>query len=560
MRAFRLPLWLGLAAGLSAGATEDRMAAATADPAEVRLSIVGTNDLHGRVLPEDGRGGAGLFAGYLRNLRAARARDGGGVVLLDAGDMLQGTLESNLGEGAIVVEAYNALRYDAAAIGNHEFDFGPAGPESVPAGPTDDPRGALKARASEARFPLLAANLIDEATGRPVDWPNVKPSVLVEVAGVRVGIVGGTTEETLQTTMAANVVGLRMAPLAETLAREASALRGRGAQVVIATVHAGGQCRAFDAPQDLSSCDPDGEILRVARALPAGSVDVIVGGHVHQAMAHVVGGIPIIQSYALGRAFGRVDLVLRGGRIAETRIFPPQQIVAGRYEGEDVTADAAYARMAADDLERARALRERPLGVTLADEFTYDDKNESEVGNLLADMMLAGAPAHADVALINGGGLRASLPAGTLEYGELFTAFPFDNRFALVRMSGAELRAVVTGNVAAGGAIVSLAGLRVATTCRDGRPYADLVRDGGTPLRDDETIVVATVDFLATGGGGIFPRLAPDSVRILDAPLVRDSVAEALARHGGTLVGTAWYDPRRPRLNLGGARPLRCDT
>src|SRR5687767_452444 len=88
-------------------------------PGAVTLTILGTNDLHGALerLP--------LFAGYVANVRAARAADGGGVVLLDAGDMFQGTLESNLAEGAHVVRAYNAIGYTAAAVGNHEFDFGP---------------------------------------------------------------------------------------------------------------------------------------------------------------------------------------------------------------------------------------------------------------------------------------------------------------------------------------------------------------------------------------------------------------------------------------------------
>src|SRR5678815_334445 len=95
----------------------------------VTISIVGTNDLHGHIeaLPRLG--------GYLANLRRERARTGGGVVLVDAGDMFQGTLESNLNEGAAVVRAYNALKYDAAAIGNHDFDFGPVGLATGPRAP-----------------------------------------------------------------------------------------------------------------------------------------------------------------------------------------------------------------------------------------------------------------------------------------------------------------------------------------------------------------------------------------------------------------------------------------
>ncbi len=129
-------------------------------PGAVTLTIIGTNDLHGALerLP--------IFAGFVANVRAARAADGGGVLLLDGGDMFQGTLESNLGEGADVVRAYNQLGYAAAAIGNHEFDFGPAGPRVTVASAEDDAHGALKARAAEARFPFVSSNIIDRRAAR----------------------------------------------------------------------------------------------------------------------------------------------------------------------------------------------------------------------------------------------------------------------------------------------------------------------------------------------------------------------------------------------------------
>src|SRR4029079_19293079 len=132
--------------------------------ATITISVVATSDLHGAVLPRGARGGGELFGGYLRNLRAARMRDGGGVLLVDSGDMFQGTLESNLNEGAAVVRAYNALGYAAGGIGNHECDYGPVGADETPQKPGEDPRGALKARAASARFPFLAANTIDNAT------------------------------------------------------------------------------------------------------------------------------------------------------------------------------------------------------------------------------------------------------------------------------------------------------------------------------------------------------------------------------------------------------------
>ena len=148
----------------------------------VTLSIIGTTDLHGYFMERNGRGGLPLFAGYVNNLRAARGADGGAVLLIDAGDTFQGGVESDLSEGAVVVDAYNALGYTALAVGNHEFDFGSADRPGARQDAHADPRGALKARAAQAHFPFLAANLLDEATGRAVEWPNVHPSTLIEAS------------------------------------------------------------------------------------------------------------------------------------------------------------------------------------------------------------------------------------------------------------------------------------------------------------------------------------------------------------------------------------------
>ena len=95
-----------------------------------------------------------------------------------------------------------------------------------------------------------------------------------------------------------------------TIAAEAKQLRGNGASVVVVTSHAGGRCTTFTTPTDLSSCEPNEEIMQVARALPSGLVDVIVAGHAHSGMAHQVAGVAIIESYMGGRTFGRVDLVV----------------------------------------------------------------------------------------------------------------------------------------------------------------------------------------------------------------------------------------------------------
>lgn len=547
----------------------------------ITVSVVGTNDVHGGIVERDGRGGLALFGGYIRNLREARARDGGAVLLIDAGDMFQGTLESNLTEGASVVAAYNYLGYAAAAVGNHEFDFGPVGPPSIPVDPTDDPRGALKARAAEARFPFLAANLIDTATGRRVEWPNVRPSILTNVEGIPIGIVGVLTKEALIATIAANVSGLSIAPLAPAIEEEARALRSNGAAIVIVTAHAGGRCTAFTNPDDLSACDQTGEIFGVVRALPRGTVDLIVAGHSHAGMAHYVEGVPITEAYTGGRAFGRVDLTIdRAARkIIGTRIFAPRDLCArenpathtcdaaslaaasrpAEYEGKPVAPDTQIAALLAPALELVRALKSRPLGITLETAVRRQGV-DSPLGNLFTDAIRASVPG-ADVALHNvSGGLRADLPAGPLTYGSVYEVMPFDNRVVSIRVTGAQLEQIFARQFAQSKRILGVSGVTVRGRCAGGALDVALQRPSGAPVGDDEPLVVVTNDFLVTGGDDVLtPVIPPEGIRIPnDAPLSRDVLATYLTKRGGSLREDQLIDRTTPRIALEGSPPLSC--
>jgi 5'-nucleotidase len=538
----------------------------------VTISIVGTNDLHGALvrLP--------LFAGFVNNLRAARAADGG-VLLVDGGDMFQGTLESNLAEGADVVRAYNQIGYAAVAIGNHEFDYGPVGPAAIPTSPGDDPRGALKARIREAKFRFLASNIVDDATGSRIQWrdPEVPGAVIVDVAGVRIGVIGASTEATAATTMAANFAGLRVAPTAQAIVTQASALRGQQARLIVATMHIGSNCKKFDNPDDDSSCDKSEELYRMLTDLPPGTVDVIIGGHTHAGVAHRIGGVAVIESYSSGRAFGRIDVrVDADDKITGVQIFPPHLMCAldkndnpvavsdcqpGDYEGKPVVPDPKVQAIVDTAIERAGALRKEPLGVALTDIVRRAWATESAEGNLFCDLMLAARP-DAQVSLTNGGGLRADLSAGSLTYGELFQAIPFDNRFAIVELTGKDLRTLVAGNLAHGAGILSWGGLTARARCKAGK--LDLqIQVKGKPLDDAVHYKVATSDFLASGGDGVIGRLKlPEGAIHIDSAIIRDAIADVLRGWKGTPKATIdpaqLYSPSRPRLDYLGKRPVEC--
>ena len=543
----------------------------SSDPGHVTLSIVGTNDLHGAIFPLNDRGGVALLGGYMRNLRAVREAEGGALLLIDAGDTFQGGIESNLSEGAVVVDAYNAMGYAAAAIGNHEFDFGAV--DAAPVGQTrhDDPRGALKAIASRANFPFLAANLLDEDTGRPVSWPNVSPSAIVEAAGVTVGIIGVMTRDALRSTLAANVYGLDLAPLASTVAAEATRLREQGASLIIVTAHAGGACRRFDDPADLSSCDPSSEIFEVARSLPRGLVDVIVAGHQHAGIAHQVAGIAIIESFSAGRSFGRVDVTMdrRTRRVVDVRIFAPHDLCAafelgtkrcgdpdGRpgtsvpasYEGKPVRPDAAIVAAMYPALQRVRGLQAIPLEVVLDTPIGRRGDLESPLGNLFADAIREAMGADASIHNNARGGLRADMPAGPLTFGGLYDVFPFDNRLVRLQLTGAELGRMLAAEIRRGrrGAL-GISGFFMRAGCGIDGIHVGLSRAPGQPIADDELLTVVTTDTLASGS--VFgPALSPRRVRVpVDAPVAREVVAEWLRTRGGHVRLEHVVNLERPR-------------
>ncbi len=549
---------------------------------EFTISFLGTNDVHGQLLPAGDRGGLVAISAYVSALRAARNEDGGAVLLIDAGDMWQGTLESNLVEGAAVVDAYNAIGFDAAAIGNHEFDFGPEGRKAIPETDADDPRGALKQQAARANFPLLAANLIDESTGEPVAWDNVRPSIMLDAKGLKIGIIGITTAGALRTTIAANVTGLRVAPLAETVIKEATVLRNKGAAIVIVTAHAGSSCTQFNDPLDLSSCNTNGEIMRLADAIPRGLVDHIFAGHVHKGIAHVVNGISITSSYANTRAFSRVDLRIdrNSGRIVSRKVHPPHwaclrvlpstgecvapdstaaEGVRASYEGREIAPDPAVLAIADRAAALAAETKNEKLGISLVAPFLHPPATESALANLMTDAIRQ--QIGGDVAIHNVvGGIRNILPAGDLTFGGVYEMFPFDNRVVEIELSGRELRRVIATQAHRKGHRAGFSGMQVYVSCANDSMDVVLELSDGSTVHDDDRVMLIANDFLVLGGDDILTPVIPDAGFEMDysGPLVRDTLVDWFRSQGGTLDPANFLTTDSPRWNVPDPLPAGC--
>jgi 5'-nucleotidase len=552
MRNLFLTLSLLVVAGCAQVATQPELAV---------ITVIGTNDVHGELVEQTDRGGLTTLSGYVNAVRRARATDGG-LLLVDAGDMWQGTLESNLNEGYSMVEAYNAMGYAAAAIGNHEFDFGPLGPKSIPESEGDNPFGALQARASKASFPLLAANLIDASTGQMVEWDNVQASAVVQRAGVRIGIIGVLTESTRATTIAANVRDIRIAPLAAAIEEQAEVLRLAGASLIVVVAHAGSRCTEFDDPFDTSSCRMDGEIMQVAEALPSGLVDHIVAGHVHQGIAHDINGIAVTASYSNTRAFSRVDFTIdrNSGEVVERRIYPPQRIVAGdTYEGREIVPDPDVLAIAERARDMAAKRRAEPLGVVMEEPMLHRTRPESPLANLFTDAMLQ--MNDADIAIHNvWGGIRAELPEGELTYGDVYRVFPFDNRVAIIELTGKELRSIIAAQAHNRKRAAGFSGMRVYVSCEANDMRVSMLRPDGTEIRDEEVLRVVANDFLLLGGDNVLSPVIPDEGFAMpnSTPFVRETLAEWFRSNPGEMEPDDFVDPDELRWNLPPEVPADC--
>src|SRR5439155_166260 len=264
-------------------------------PDSTLLRVLAINDFHGALEPQVWPwsaarpvGGAAALKPWLDSLARGCFC---ATIRLDAGDEMQGTPVSNFNFGRPAIAALNALGIDAAAIGNHEFDW------------TVD---TLRARMAEAHYRFLAANITDSAgTARP-DW--AEPFTVIERGGVRVAVIGLALPATPETTSPRNVRGLAFGDGARAVRRVLPQARA-AADYVIVRAHVGAFCDGDGAAVPLGPAACHGEIIDLARSLDSGSVDLIVSGHTHSLVNTVVNGIPIVQARSSGAGIALVDFV-----------------------------------------------------------------------------------------------------------------------------------------------------------------------------------------------------------------------------------------------------------
>ncbi|MEM6730003.1 MAG: bifunctional UDP-sugar hydrolase/5'-nucleotidase [Myxococcota bacterium] len=557
-----LALLFGACAAPSAAPTAESNSSA---PRARCVTLLATNDVHGsiegRVLRASGHsvetGGLLTMSGYVEAIRKTSPHP---VFLLDAGDIYQGTLASNHFWGRSIIDIYNAMDFDLAVLGNHEFDFGDGERKNK------DVLGVVRDRVAQAEFPFLTANVYEKSSGERIDWPNTRPSVLLEKSGIKVGFIGASTTSTPTTTKAQNVVSLSFPDPAPIIEREAAKLRAAGAELVVFVAHIGGGCKNLLNPFDLSTCDLKSEMFDILSRLPEGTIDVAAGGHTHQYVAHWYRGIATVEAGARAKSLARVDAcVSPDGGIDEERstIHQPIEMCAREWheggckkrKNTSGTRPATYAGVAISPtlvangaatpyLEKIATLKNQDLNVLLPFQLERDDApREKNLGLLIAEGMAR--TTKSGLAIHNRGGVRADIEAGPVQYGEVFMVSPFGNLVAHVNLTPDEIHQFVEALYSRRSQIPYMNGLVGSDT--NGTITVSLA--SGEPWDPKKRYTIATSDFVAYGGDGFQPILDRAGLenRFITDTLIRDALITMLKeRFPNTGSATATREERSP--------------
>ena len=444
-----------------------------------RLRIIATNDFHGALESRPDAngtltGGAAYTAAAIEKARA-ECTESCVSILVDGGDMFQGTPVSNLAFGRPVVDYYNRMGYTAAALGNHEFDWG---------------QDTLRARMRGARYAILAANVrLDN--GADAKW--IRDDSIVVRGNTKVGLIGIATPETVTSTFPANVKGLEFLDPAPVIDAEAKKLRARGADVIVVIAHEGGFC---NSTAGVESCN--GDIFDVAKRITE-KVDVIVSGHTHSRLDTEVNGIPIVQARSSGQAIDVIDVPLdEKGGVAGTAVAEVRPVIVA-----SLTAFAPVDSIVRRASARVASLVKRR--VASIDTTLTRDGSQYALGNLIADAQRWAG--KGDIAVMNNHGIRANLRAGEITYGTLFEIQPFANTLSRVRMSGAQVREYFEKLLSGSEPLVHVSGVTIGydPSKPAGSRIVSLQLSDGRTLSENASYNVVMNNFMAAGGSNMGP-------------------------------------------------------
>lgn len=386
-------------------------------------------------------------------------------------------------------------------VGNHEFDEGVVELRRLIYGGAHPEGPFLEEPWQGARFPYVSANVIDNVSGQPL-FP---PYTIVRAGEVRIGVVGAVLQDTPSAVSPDGVASVRFMPEADAINKSVRALTGQGVEAIVVTIHQGGEQASYEGPTDEQVAGPSGPLVDIVRELD-GAVDVVISGHAH---AFSNARLPtssgqralVTQAWSAGRAFAAIELGV--DRTTGDVVSSSARIIT-TYADQAPGESAADVAMLVEKAKAATSTRvERVVGEAAAPVVcsVASDSGESALGDLIADAQRA--MAHADIAFMNEGGIRADLQAGPITWGALFAIQPFGNALTTMTLSGAEVRAVLEQQFTGGAGRLQISGLRY-TFRASASAHEHVLRAtvDGKALVPDRLYRVVTNSFLAAGGDG----------------------------------------------------------
>lgn len=487
--------------------------------ADFALTILHTNDLHAHIEPT--KIGKATYGGYAKQatlVKKFRTEDPN-TILVNGGDTFQGTLFFTQYIGMADLSLMNVIGYDGMAVGNHEFDLGPA------------PLGEF---AKFATFPVLSSNL--DVSGEETLRTTIKPYAIKMVGGQKIGMIGATTPDL--PTISSPGPNVKLMDLYDSINKSIVALKNEGVNKILLLSHLG-----YDLEKD------------VAKRCPG--LDVVVGGHSHTYLGMPTGiqGFPtppgpyptivqnsestvlVVSSWEWGKVFGRLRVKFDdAGKVNSWADSVPVLV------DESIPDDPTVASMINALTKPIESLRKTVVATTPV-ALTRDNSGNgnSLLGNLICDAMLATtSKAGATMAIMNNGGIRSNIDAGPITFDEVIQTSPFGNTLVVLDLTGAELLATL--ETAAGRVGEDGRGVMIHVS-KGTQIHYDLSKSvgkrvvsatvGGRAVTSEGTYRIVTNSFVSTGGDGFTAIKEAKGYRIDTGTLDRDALVEFLRGYKG---------------------------
>ena len=442
------------------------------------VTILYTNDFHSAFDPvpaywlkgTPNLGGAAQLTTYINQIRAKEKT----TFLFDTGDMFTGQL-SFLTKGEALMEMMMSMKYDAMAIGNHEFDYG-----------ADN----FEKQMNRVPFPVLGANIFYKGTNHRYS----RPYTIIEKNGVRLGVIGIIGIDARSVALSSGITNLDFAdpiPIVREFVKE---LKPQ-VDLIVVLAHQGKtgpmQTDAENRPEVQRDFDED---IRLTTEVEG--IDVFVGGHAHRGIekpyVNPKTGTLIVQTYGYGTRLGYLKLKLQGKKI----VSHSGELL--KVWSDKLTPDREVARK----LAYYKEILAPKIGVvqgTIKNRLVRDYNRESSLGNFVADVLRE--VTKADIGMTNAGGLRDDLPAGEVTNGHVYDALPFVNSLVVCEMTGAQIKEVLEQGFSLERGMIQVSGLKAIYDLK--RPIGQRLVSleiGGKTAEDYNIYRVATHSFIAQGG------------------------------------------------------------